>query len=105
MTRGRFSYVVRAEFDTAELAEEWIAWLLHGHLEDVVKAGALEASLVRLTPMLAEARYVFTDAAAFAEYEKGPAVALRAESAQKFPASRGLRMSRSSGEILAVHAR
>jgi hypothetical protein len=102
---GTFSYVVTAEFDTQELADEWVAWLVNGHLRDVLNGGALEASVVRRTPMLYEARYLFADAAAFAAYERDAAPSLRAEGLAKFPASRGVRMSRSSGEIIATQTR
>lgn len=95
-----YSYAVRAKFETEALAREWMDWLTHGHLADVVKAGALRAMLVQLAPLEAEARYVFASEAAFKAYEAGPAVALRAEGAAKFPPSRGVTMTRAQGPVL-----
>lgn len=94
-----FSYAVHAEFDSAEVCTEWMEWLLHGHLADVVKSGALTAELVQWSPTRAESRYTFTDAAAFATYEQVHAPKLRAEGLAKFPPSRGVRMSRLTGEL------
>jgi len=96
----RFSYTVTAEFDDAAVASEWVAWLEHGHLAEVLAGGALEASVVRLSALKLEARYLFADAAAFAKYEREAAPKLRAEGLAKFPATRGVRMSRSMGEVL-----
>ena len=100
-----FVYTVQGAFETEAVAEEWVAWLQHGHLDEVLKGGALEATLVRLSPLLFEVRYVFADAAAFAAYERDAAPPLRADSLAKFPASRGVKMSRSTGEILTVARR
>lgn len=96
-----FAYSVHAEFDTPALCTEWMDWLLHGHLEDVVRAGALSAELVQWNETRAESRYTFKDAAAFATYEATHAVKLRAEGLAKFPPSRGVRMSRSTGTLKA----
>jgi hypothetical protein len=93
------------DFDDAAVAAEWVSWLKDGHFAEVLAGGALEAVLVRLEPTAAaplrfEARYRFADAAAFARYEREHAPKLRAEGLAKFPAARGVRMSRSMGEIL-----
>lgn len=100
-----FAYTVTADFDALPVATEWVAWLQEGHLQDVLDAGALEATLVRVeptpeAPLRFEARYLFADAQAFARYEAGPAVALRAEGAARFPPERGLRLRRSHAEVL-----
>ena len=95
-----FAYTVRGEFDDSAVAAQWVAWLQHGHLAEVLACGAQEAVLVQLTPLAFEVRYRFADAAAFATYERDFAPKLRAEGLAKFPASRGARMSRSTGEIL-----
>lgn len=95
-----FAYTVTGEFDDAAVAAEWVSWLEHGHLADVRAGGALEAVLVQLTPLKFEVRYLFADAAAFAKYEQEHAPKLRAEGLSKFPPSRGVRMSRSTGEVL-----
>ena len=100
-----FAYTVIGDFEDAAVAEEWVAWLQDGHIADVLAGGAMEAVLVRLAPSAAaplrfEVRYRFANAAAFAKYEQERAPKLRAEGLAKFPASRGVRMSRTTGEIL-----
>jgi hypothetical protein len=105
MLARMFSYTVCASFEGADaslVARDYEAWLVDGHLRDVVEAGALEATLLKLegaAPQL-EVHYVFSDAGAFARYEQGPAVALRAEGAAKFPASRGVRLTRRVGAVV-----
>ncbi|MBC6447446.1 hypothetical protein [Actinokineospora xionganensis] len=44
-------------------------------------------------------RYQFTDRAALAAYEAGPAIALRADGARRFPADSVL-VSRWTGEVI-----
>jgi Domain of unknown function (DUF4286) len=98
-----FAYTVSAYFDDEATAQEWSAWMREQHLADVVAAGALSAVLVRLTdtrPRL-ESRYEFASAQAFADYEAAHAPRLRAESAARFPPTRGVRLVRSMGEVLA----
>lgn len=100
-----FAYTVTAEFDTLPVADEWVRWLQEGHLQAVLDAGALEATLVRLepspeAPLRFEARYLFATAADFARYEAGPANELRAQGQTKFPPERGIRMRRGHGEVL-----
>lgn len=105
-----FAYTVTADFDDPAVAAEWVAWLEGGHLAEVIAAGALEAVLLRhvptaTAPLRFEARYRFADAAAFARYEQEHAPTLRAEGLAKFPASRGVHLSRSMGEILTMRGR
>ncbi|MCE2882317.1 MAG: hypothetical protein LW636_08170 [Planctomycetaceae bacterium] len=97
-------YAVRSTFTDAAVRAEFLAWLEGGHLADVVRAGAIDAEVVELplgpeAPVGAladvETRYHFASAAAFAAYEQGPAVPLRAEGKAKFPPERGIVMSRS----------
>lgn len=95
-----FAYTVHAFFDDQAVATQWAAWLQNGHLADVLAAGAGSAELVQLAPLELEARYWFADAVAFAKYEEQSAPKLRAEGLAKFPASRGVRLSRSTGEVL-----
>ncbi len=104
------AYTVTADFDELAVAAEWVQWLKDGHLDQVLQGGALEATVVRLeptatAPLRFEARYRFASMAAFTAYEQGPAQALRADSLARFPAARGVRMSRSLGEILESKSR
>ena len=98
-----FLYSVRSSFTDAAVRAEFIAWLRDGHLADVVRAGALDAELVEhelpgdappgAIPDV-ESRYRFASSAAFDAYAAGPAVALRAEGAARFPPSCGIVMTR-----------
>lgn len=100
-----FEYTVTAQFTDEAVAKEYLAWLTHGHLAQVLDGGALEARLVTLGPTSLQVHYLFSSAEAFARYEAGPAIALRADGVAKFPASRGVTMSRSSGAVVALLAR
>jgi Domain of unknown function (DUF4286) len=100
---AQFLYSVRSTFRDGAVRTEFIAWLRHGHLADVVKAGAIDAELVEFELAAdapansiadVETRYHFASRAAFDKYTAGPAVALRAEGAAKFPPSRGIVMTR-----------
>ncbi|MFW5920545.1 MAG: DUF4286 family protein [Polyangiales bacterium] len=98
------AYTVRCEIEDAGVAGEWVQWMRGEHLADVCAAGAIEATLVRLdleAALTFEARYLFESAEAFERYEREHAPALRAEGLARFPLERGLRYSRSVGEVLA----
>jgi hypothetical protein len=97
------AYTVRCTFEDAAVADEWIAWLRHDHLAEVIAAGAIDAELIRLDgePVVCEARYHFADRAALAAYERDHAPRLRAEGLRRFPPERGLRYERSRGEVAA----
>jgi hypothetical protein len=106
MRRMAFTYTVIGDFDDAAVAGEWIDWLRNGHLKAVLDGGALSAELVRLEPTAAaplrlEVRYRFADRAAFERYERDVAPALRADGLARFPPSRGVRLTRVLGEVLA----
>lgn len=106
----RFLYSVRSSFSNHEVRAEFIAWLAGGHLADVVKAGALAAELVELEPPAGgapgdvESRYHFASREAYETYAAGPAVALRAEGAARFPVERGIVMKRDfARSLIRVH--
>ena len=96
-----FAYTVTAKFEGEAVAREYAAWLEHGHLQLVIDGGAREATFVQVTPTHFEVRYLFADEAAFRAYEAGPAVPLRADGLARFPASRGVAMSRATGVVRA----
>ncbi|MSR42185.1 MAG: DUF4286 family protein [Phycisphaerales bacterium] len=104
-----FYYFVRIECDSHASRDKFVAWLRDGHYAAVIAAGALTAELIELDlpkdakqgairPL--ESRYAFASREAFAAYEAGPAVTLRAEGLAKFPPSCGVRMTRSTGDAL-----
>jgi hypothetical protein len=100
-----YAYTVVGDFDDVQVAEEWLGWLAHGHLQAVLAGGALAAEVVRVeptgsAPRRLEVRYRFADRAAFERYERDAAPALRADGLARFPASRGVRLTRSQGEVL-----
>lgn len=98
-----FAYTVTAQFDDEAVAQEYVHWLTElKHLQLVVDGGARRAELVRVSPTHLEVRYLFSDEAAFRAYEAGPAVALRADGLARFPATRGVKMSRATGTLLAT---
>jgi len=101
-----FSYTVAAEFDDPAVADEWLAWMHSGHLRDVCEAGAIDAEAIRVDTVAGgvarcEARYHFGSREAFTRYERDHAPRLRAEGLARFPVSRGVRYSRSTGEVVA----
>jgi hypothetical protein len=98
-------YTVTAQFEDPAVFDEYVAWLTHGHLAQVIEGGALEARLVKLSASSLQVHYLFSSAEHFARYEAGPAVALRADGAARFPPSRGVKQTRSQGELLALVAR
>jgi hypothetical protein len=98
-------YTVVAEFDDLAVASEWVHWLQNGHLAEVLEGGATQAMIVRVEPtdqhpLRFESRYRFPSMASFIEYETKHAPKLRAEGLAKFPASRGVRMTRQLAEVL-----
>lgn len=93
-------YAVRMEAPTRELADEILEWLAHDHVGDVVRAGASDGEVIRIDELTIETRYRFASREAFEAYEAGPAVALRAEGRARFGPERGVRMTRTLGELI-----
>lgn len=104
-----FRYTVHVDFDAQAVADEFVAWLDGGHLDDVRRGGASCAEVIRVDApdgaLRLDVRYDFPSREAFARYEATAAPALRAEGQAKFPASRGVRMSRSTGVVLVAKGR
>ncbi len=98
-----FLYTVACEFESVEVAQQWVDWLEREHLADVCAAGALDAEIVRMDgPAIRyEVHYRFRNRAVFEAYERDHAPRLRAESLRVFPLNLGLRYARSTGEIIA----
>lgn len=100
-----FLYTVACEFDKVEVAQQWIDWLEREHLADVCKSGALSAAIIRLDgeAIAYQVQYRFPSRAAFEVYERDHAPRLRAEGLKHFPLELGLRYTRTTGEIIALH--
>ncbi len=100
-----FAYSVICQFSgqsPRETAAEWLAWLRHHHLADVIAAGAQTAEVVTWDgePLTLEVRYRFSSREAFADYERDHAPRLRAEGLRLFPPEQlGLVFRRQTGEI------
>jgi len=101
-----FRYTVAGEFNDPAVAEEWLAWLRDGHLRAVCEAGACSAEVVACHghPPRFEVRYAFPSRAAFQAYERDHAPRLREEGLARFPAARGVRYDRTTGEVVAAFA-
>ncbi|GAB5495341.1 MAG: hypothetical protein Phyf2KO_04210 [Phycisphaerales bacterium] len=105
------AYTVIAETDCSDSAESFADWLLSGHIADVVQAGALSGSLVKIDTDDSqlhrfEVRYMFASEADFRAYEAGPAVSLRAEGIALFgpDSEHSVRFERTLGTVLGESA-
>jgi hypothetical protein len=102
------AYTVIATLPDAHLASEYILWLGDGHIQSVVEAGAVSASIVRMeqpaAPVQVESRYVFPDRATFERYLRDTAPGLRAEGLQKFPPAAGVSFERRTGTVAWPHS-
>jgi hypothetical protein len=98
------AYSVIATLPDEQTALEYIGWLQAGHTDRVVEAGALSASIVRMTepaePPQVETRYLFASREAFERYVRTAAPMLRAEGLEKFPPARGVRFQRREGIVI-----
>lgn len=108
-TQTPIAYTVIGLFDDSAVADEWLAWLVNGHLAEVCDGGASAAEAVRLDrepgqPLRIEARYHFPSREVFDAYLRDHAPRLREDGLQRFPTSRGIAYERTVGEVLAVVA-
>lgn len=98
----KFFYAVTATCGDASLRDEYVAWLLGGHIDGVLEGGAESGRVVLLdgdAPYRVEAQYVFPSRAAFDAYAAGPAVPLRADGVRRF-GDRDVQFERRMGEIV-----
>ena len=99
------AYTVTARFEDHEVAEEFVHWLRHGHMQDVMNGGADRAEVVRWSEPPEErhtvtVRYRFPDRTTFDEYLDAHAPILQEEGIERFPPSRGVSFSRTIGVIM-----
>jgi len=101
---GRISYVVTATLPDEPTLDRYVRWLLEGHVEAVIDAGAREGHVVRLEepaePPRVQARYVFPSREAFDTYVRCHAPVLREEGLRLFGSRSGVRFHREIGTIL-----
>jgi Domain of unknown function (DUF4286) len=98
------AYTVIATLPDEQTRSEYIAWLESAHVNDVVKAGAHTAMILRIedpvAPLQVEARYIFTTRQDFDRYLRDSAPALRADGLKRFPPNRGIRLERRIGVVV-----
>jgi hydroxyacylglutathione hydrolase len=96
-------YEVRSRFASPEVRARYLAWLKDGHVRAVLEGGALDGEVREELDGTIVTRYRFASKAAFAAYEAGAAVPLRAEGKRLF--SEGVVMERSTCEIALAERR
>lgn len=101
----RVCYMVTVTLPSQAIADEYVAWLENGHVDQVVNGGAHSAMIVRLEPDGAGhprvmTHYVFPTREVFDHYVKHHAPVLRADGIKRFPPQRGVRMERAIGTIV-----
>jgi hypothetical protein len=96
-------YTVACRFVTGdqELANNWLAWLRDGHLQDVIDGGARSAEVIRVDDSVPhyEIHYRFVTRESLDRYLRDFSPRLREEGLAKFPLSLGLEYRRSTGEF------
>lgn len=101
---ANITYTVTASLPDEALAAEYARWLTDGHIQTVLKAGALSAMVVRLrepaAPIRVESRYVFPSRTALDRYLRETSPGLRTEGLRRFPPERGVAFERTIGEVV-----
>lgn len=98
------AYTVHATVPSAQIQRAYLAWLIDGHIAEVMAVGAASAQVVSLDtepggPMTVEVRYTFADRSALELYLAKHAPRLRAAGGEKFGPDTGVRFQRTVGEI------
>src|SRR5262245_7282919 len=102
---ARLSYTVIATLPAEGMAREYVAWLLEGHVAQVIAGGAEAGNVVELDsakpggPARVMTQYVFPSRAVFDRYVATLAPRLRAEGLARFGPERGVAYERLVGEI------
>lgn len=101
---ARLAYMVIATLPSEAVAEEYVEWLLGGHVAAVAEGGATVGEVIRLDvedgdPPRVMSRYEFASRGAFERYVREVAPALRAEGLEKFGPGRGVGYQRFVGEV------
>jgi hypothetical protein len=99
-------YSVTATISDPLLAREYTAWLAGGHIQDVVRAGALSGELLEFDDdgsgcVRVQARYVFVNPDAFEAYVRDHAPRLRGEGLAKFGSRTEISFARTVAKRLA----
>jgi len=98
--------MVTATIPSPNLAEEFLDWLVCGHIQDVLAAGAIAGHAVRLSdppvPLRIQAVYHFPNREALDSYLTNHAPRLRADGLRRFPPERGITFERTVGDIVPI---
>ncbi len=98
------AYTVVAILPDEPTARDYAGWLIGGHVDAVLKAGAHSCMVVRVVepshPIRLEARYIFPNRQVFETYLDQHAPALRAEGLKRFPPALGIRFERVVGHVI-----
>lgn len=95
------SYIVTAHLPNEAVRDEYVDWLLNGHIQAVVAGGATAAEVIQLDGPgnRVQSRYQFPDASAFSRYLEQSAPALRADGLKRFGGVAGVEFFRETGTI------
>lgn len=99
----QLEYTVTAQLPSRTVFDEYVDWLVGGHAQMVMEAGALSARVViPFTDdgtMLVRCSYIFQSRAAFDRYVRERAPRLRQEGLERFPASTGIVFLRETADV------
>jgi hypothetical protein len=104
-----FRYMVTAIIANQEYANEYVAWLKGGHVQDVVnRGGALTGEVIALDStdgrIHVQSLYMFPSRSAFESYQTGAAVELKAEGKRLFvDTNKVAEWQRATGEVNYVY--
>lgn len=100
---GDLIYTVTASLPDEGTSQEYVDWLLGGHVADVVAGGAVSGEVIRVLepaePIRVEARYLFESRDDFDRYVREVAPALRAEGLALWP-GRGVSFERTVARVV-----
>jgi hypothetical protein len=102
------AYTVVATIPDPDTLARYIHWLLHGHIQAVVRGGASTAevlgpdlsALPASGPFRVETRYTFPTPDAFRSYEENHAPTLRADGSARFGGVLGMTFTRQTATVL-----
>ena len=103
------AYTVIATLPDEPTLREYVAWLMGGHIQAIVRGGATSAEVIGPAPSATngpgmifrvESRYIFPTPEAFAAYEAVHAPALRADGITRFGGRPGISFARSVGVVV-----
>lgn len=103
------TYSVLTTLPSENLAQEYLRWMIDGHVSQVIAGGAVSGRVVRLDPPSESvtgagfrvlAIYHFPSRETFARYELDFAPALRQEGRARFGPDRGVSMQRFVGDVV-----